>query len=74
MVSFQLNSDQANQAAPNSFIDSKLTDALNIDLLSIAFRCDLSEFNNIISNAGFCQEYLHEEEACISGRFVKAAL
>lgn len=41
---------------------------------SIAFRYNLSEFNTIISNAGFCQEFLHEEEACISGRFVKAAL
>jgi ubiquinone/menaquinone biosynthesis C-methylase UbiE len=39
---------------------------------SIAFRYSAIEFLDMISNSGFLQEYLHEEEACISGRFIKS--
>jgi len=38
---------------------------------SIAFRYSMEEFLAMIASAGFDVEFLHQEEACFSGRFVK---
>ena len=40
---------------------------------SIAFRYSKEEFLSLIRDAGFSTEFVHEEEACLSGRFVKPA-
>lgn len=40
---------------------------------SIAFRYSMEEFLAMIATAGFVVEFLHQEEACFSGRFVKSA-
>lgn len=37
---------------------------------SIAFRYSKDEFLSLLSSTNFSLEYLHEEEACFSGRFI----
>lgn len=39
---------------------------------SIAYRYTKEEFLDLTKNAGFTVEYLHEEEACFSGRFIRS--
>jgi ubiquinone/menaquinone biosynthesis C-methylase UbiE len=40
---------------------------------SIAFRYSREEFLAMIHGVGFSSEFIHEEQACLSGRFVKTA-
>jgi ubiquinone/menaquinone biosynthesis C-methylase UbiE len=47
--------------------------AVNFDWYSPsnAFRYSRAEFEQLVTDAGFCAEYLHSEEACHTGRFRK---